>query len=567
MTWRKRLQAVAATVGTGHSETYSLVVNLWKGDVLRLSSIRIANYQRLPDLEIEVREHLVLVGPNDVGKTSILNCINLLLGASVQQIYASLGVRDLADTALPLIVRGVLIDFSDEERATFPDDIQVIDGDESITVQLEVRISDDDDQSVVVRRFFPETSGRSVSREQLEVVGWHYLPAGRSGAAEYIAGRRSPLRTLLAAAELGEEGDDLKAALEAFNNRLDSSSALTELRGKIAEHLSQSMPRGLTVENLALRTSADPAGDMLEDVDLFLKKDDGSHAALMEQSDGVKQLMTMSFFDLAREVANIVAVDEPELHLHASSQRTVAELFARGRAQRLLVTHSPYVMQRFEPAHVAVVKADRSVHQVPETKFNVVQKEMANWWSPHLLEALTARHTLLVEGAADKVIVEAAARVRGVNLDRLGVSVLDIGGAEKFRHVNKLLGPDGFDLDLMGLVDNAESAPWVNGLGLKPRDVNVRKVFVCATDLEGEYVAAMGAPAVASALIAEGVRKDSILQSTGAADVSSILGERMAAFARKDKVTFAVAVGHHLSEPQLRAMPAMDGLLKYIATL
>lgn len=534
---------------------------------MRLSSLRIANYQRLPDLEIEVREHLVLVGPNDVGKTSILSCVNLLLGASIQQIYASVGIRDLADTTAPLIVRGVLVDFSDEERATFPDEIEIVDGSESLTVELEVSASEDDDQSVVVRRHFPETSGRSVSREQLEVLGWHYLPAGRSAAAEYITGRRGPLRTLLAAADLGGEGDELKASLETFNSGLDASTVLTELRRKIAEHLSQSMPRGLAVDDLALRTAADPAEDMLEDVDLFLKKEDGSHAALMEQSDGVRQLMTMSFFDLARDAANIVAVDEPELHLHASSQRTVADLFARGSAQRLLVTHSPYVMQRFEPPHIAVVKADRSVHQIPAARFSAVQKEMANWWSPHLLEALTARHTLLVEGAADKVIVESAARVRGVNLDRLGVSVLDIGGAEKFRHVNRLLGADGFALDLMGLVDKAESSPWVNGLGMKPKDVNIRKVFVCATDLEDEYVAAMGAPAVAAALIAEGVREDSILQSTGAVDVASVQAKQMAAFVRKDKVTYAVAVGSRLSDAQVKAMPAIDGLLNYITQL
>lgn len=537
------------------------------GDLMRLCHLAVENYARLPRLELDVREHLVLVGANDVGKTSILNSINLLLGASVQQVYQSLGVVDLTDKSEPLLVRAVLCDFNEIERAAFPDDIAIAkDGSESLTIQLEVRVSEDDPESVVVRRLFPETSGRSVSREQLEVLGWHFLPAGRAAAAEYIDGRRSPLRTLLATAELGTDGDGLRESLEDFNTRLDASSVLNVLRTRIADQLSQSMPRTLSPDQLSLRTTADPALDVLQDVSLYMKGNDGEHSALKDQSDGVRQLMTMSFFDLAQDSANIVAIDEPELHLHASSQRTVADLFARGGTQRLLVTHSPYILQRFEPAHVAVVKADRTVRQVPAAKFNAVQKELANWWSPQLLEALTARHVLLVEGVADRIIVEAAARARGLSLDRLGVTVLDIGGAGNFKHVNALLGEDGFALDLMGLVDDAESSPWIGGLKVKQKLVNVERVFVCSADLEDEYVAAMGAPSAAAALITEGIREKSVLQSTSAADVASIQNGPMAAFLRKDKIINAVAVGNHLTDAHVAAMPAINGLLHYITT-
>lgn len=531
---------------------------------MRLCHLTVDNYARMPRLELEVRRHLVLVGANDVGKTSILNCINLLLGATVQQIYQGLGVIDIADVALPLILRGRLCDFTPDERALFVDDITIVQGQpETLAIELEVRVSDDDPDSVVVRRHFPETSGRAPSREQLEILGWHFLPAARGAAADYIDGKRSPLRTLLTAADLGPGGDELRDSLEGFNERLDDNVALTDLRQRIAGHLSQSMPKDIGVEDLSLRTTANPAEDVLEDVTLFLKKD-GEHSPLKSQSDGVRQLMTMSFFDLAKDAANIVAVDEPELHLHASSQRTVADLFAHGATQRLIVTHSPYILQRFEPAHVAVVLADRSVRQIQAKSFSAVQKEMANWWSPHLLEALTARRILLVEGVADRIIVEAAARVRGLNVDRLGISILDIGGAEKFKHVNKLLGADGFGLDLMGLVDKAESGSWVNGLKVKPRKVNIERVFVCATDLEAEYVNAMTGPVAAAALVAEGFKERSILQSVGANAVADIAEEPLADYLRKNKVTGAVAIASQLTEAHVAGMPAIAGLINYI---
>lgn len=100
---------------------------------MRLSKLTIKNHSRLRDLDIQIREHMVVVGANDVGKTSMLRCLQFLLGASVQQLYQGLRVEDLRDPADPMLVRATLIDFSDDERALFPDVISIAgNGDESL---------------------------------------------------------------------------------------------------------------------------------------------------------------------------------------------------------------------------------------------------------------------------------------------------------------------------------------------------------------------------------------------------------------------------------------------------
>lgn len=55
---------------------------------MKLTRLKIENHRRLNDLDIEVRDHLVLVGANDVGKSSLLRCMDLLLGASTAQLYS-----------------------------------------------------------------------------------------------------------------------------------------------------------------------------------------------------------------------------------------------------------------------------------------------------------------------------------------------------------------------------------------------------------------------------------------------------------------------------------------------
>ena len=55
-----------------------------------LKKVSVKNYSRLADLDIDIRGHAVIVGANDVGKTSLLRILHMLLGASTAQIFQSL---------------------------------------------------------------------------------------------------------------------------------------------------------------------------------------------------------------------------------------------------------------------------------------------------------------------------------------------------------------------------------------------------------------------------------------------------------------------------------------------
>ena len=439
---------------------------------MRLSRIEITNHSRIKDLNVGVRGHAVIVGANDVGKTSLLRLLNLLLGSTTAQLYQQASVSDLADAASDLIVDAHFVEFTDTERTLFPREISIDAGErsESLKVQLVIAVDPDDDQAVIVRRWFPEAGHeRTPTREQLLAFGWRYLPATRGAAASTLEGPNSALQALLKAIDLGAERSVLTGLLDEFNTQLEASERITSLRGSVATHLSKAMPREVGQDDLSVRTAADPEEGVLGSVSMFFQRD-GDHVPITDQSDGLRQLMSMTLFDLAEGTANVVAIDEPELHLHPSSQRTVAELFGDAGNQKILATHSPYIVQRFEPAQVIAVSPDRVCHQLASERLTAVEKLRANWWSPRLLEVLTARYALLVEGASDRVIVEAVARLMGVGLDRLGAVVFDLDGAMKFPHVYNLIGKSGFCVPMLGMVDEAEHAGWLGRIGGKPAD-------------------------------------------------------------------------------------------------
>ena len=177
-----------------------------RGGLCACHDSRSVNHAVLEDMTVEVRNHLCIVGANDVGKSSLLRLLNLLLGATVQQLYAALSPAELRDPEAPLRVTVDLGDLSLEEAGSFPHEVHFEDDEPTrLTIELEVRVSEEDDNGVVIDRFFPDAgTRRAPSRDQLDVIAWRYLPANRSTAVDFIDGKKSPLRAMLNAVDLGD---------------------------------------------------------------------------------------------------------------------------------------------------------------------------------------------------------------------------------------------------------------------------------------------------------------------------------------------------------------------------
>ncbi|NNE13153.1 MAG: ATP-dependent endonuclease [Ilumatobacter sp.] len=119
---------------------------------------------------------------------------------------------------------------------------------------------------------------------------------------------------------------------------------------------------------------------------------------------------------------------------------------------------------------------------------------------------------VLVEGVSDLIAVEALARRRATDLDRQGVVVVPIGGAQAIGRFLAEFGPGGSrPRRLLGLCDAGEEAHVRRALvraGLGPvsgRDeLEALGFFVCVDDLEDELIRACGTALVEELLEAHG---------------------------------------------------------------
>ncbi|MCU1699426.1 MAG: hypothetical protein JWR34_5489 [Mycobacterium sp.] len=533
---------------------------------MKVTRISVANHSRVNDLNLDVRHHMVLVGPNEVGKSSILRCLDLLLGATTAQLYSRIVLEDLRAASQPLVIEAELADLGADDHALFPDEISVdpVSGKQTLTIRLEAIF--DESQTLSVQRTAPSAgTNRQISRDQLAGIGWTLLGATAS-ARDLREDRRSALDDILRAVDLGSEKAKFDGLVEDLRKNLQDSKVLGDIRNDLASHLSKALPENIVKDELSFVPGAAADSDVLSDVRLQVTKQ-GTPRNLSQQSDGMRALYAIALYDLVSVGANMVGIDEPEIHLHPTSQRSLARLLQDGPNQKFLATHSADIVGAFSPECVVAVRHGGGAVQ-PAVGFLTDDESMAvRWWVRNRLEPLTARRVVGVEGISDRIVLQRAAELTRRPLDQLGVSVVEVGGSHEMRPIYTLFGPNGFDIPMSRLIDVDAAEETAEDLGVDKADLQSRSVWVSEADLEDEYVAAISPDRMWNALSISSLFSPNELSNAGASTrTSTATGEDVAAFcrAKRYKVRAAIVASSILDEAASRAITSIDNLLNEV---
>lgn len=537
---------------------------------MRLQHVTVENCASCPPVSADVRGHLVVVGANEAGKSTLLRLLDATLSWPYGRLLNELPVTAILDSTRPLVVEVTLDELDDEAQSVFADEIEVLpDGSFQLTIRMEVLASDQDPDTVEVQRDFVKDGVRPIRllQRHLPYLRWTHLRASRSADRELGRSRSGTVRTLLTSVELDADREAILDAIGVVNERIAGATSIEALRGDIAAALSEVYPRPVAPANVAIQLPS--THDPLADVDVWLAGDGGEVASLLDQSDGIRSLSVMSLQLLVRGGATITAVDEPEVHLHPRSQARVARLLAEKPGQRVVATHSPAVLRAFKPSEVLGL-TPMGARQLPVGAIETDAKFFSQWWVDSMLEPLTARGAILVEGVSDEALVRVIARLSGVDLDREGISVVALGSANNFPNALKLFGPSGFDLPLAALVDEKEAYLPADALEVEIEDLAAHGVFVALPDLETEYCNALGADRLLDALTGSGLFTESqILKAAGCSDRSEVTLASLQAFCgtAKRKVKASIAVGAALREQDLPAFNVVPAVVSFVSGL
>lgn len=534
---------------------------------MRLTRLQVTNHRAIPDVDVEVRDHLVLVGPNESGKTSLLRLLDATLGGSAAALYGLIEPGVIRDPAQPLILRVEFGHFTDEDKAALPDQIEVLpDGSLRLTVDLRATLSPDGGEATIERVFAKKGLVTAIAAAHLPAFGWTFLPANRSPDRELGAGRSGAVRNLLDAVDLESSLDAVIAAVSDLHAAVHGAASLTMLRRNLGEALTELLPRTVSTDDLVFELPNSGAENPLADVEVKLREAAGTRP-LREQSDGFRAMSTVAVQLMVRADRQIVAVDEPEVHLHPRAQARTGSMLRSKAGQAVVATHSPAVLSQFSPMHVLAF-VQGSCRQLHVDPFGDDAKAADHWWTTPTLEPLTCRGLILVEGVSDRTLVEAVARTAGHDLDRLGIVVASVNGAGGFKMALRLFGRNGFDVPLVGLVDDKEADDVAHYLGIQRSGLDQCGFVICSPDLEAECISRLGAGDHAALLVASGLFKTAALCSAnGVASLGELDPDGYAAWCRKHKTEVATALAISLTLADAQRISPLSGIVSRAVAL
>jgi len=186
----------------------------------------------------------------------------------------------------------------------------------------------------------------------------------------------------------------------------------------------------------------------------FVKLDDQLKLPLEAFGAGTRSIATLAVLTLIAKKLDhaIMAIEEPETFLYPSAQRAVISEIRALDTQLFLTTHSPYVLDLFEPDEINVLSLEENgqgqVQQPPAQSISELARYRRLFRSG-LSEAILSPRAFLIEGFSDSVIIrgfsEISAKIGTTNLyfDKEGVAFVEAKGIGQLISVSEFLSTVG----------------------------------------------------------------------------------------------------------------------------
>ena len=142
------------------------------------------------------------------------------------------------------------------------------------------------------------------------------------------------------------------------------------------------------------------------------------------------------------------------------------------------------------------------------------------------------------------MVLEEAAEKMGRHFERDGIEILEAGGCTEMQHVLDIFGENGFGLKVNILIDEDDGRnleKLANRLEVTVDNLAEKSVFVSRKDLEDEYVSAIGADRLWSAMSDSSLFTRNMLSNCKIASGASVPNEQdLAEYCRSNKIISAV---------------------------
>jgi putative ATP-dependent endonuclease of the OLD family len=441
------------------------------GSSVHISEIYAAGFRcfdAATPLQLSLRRGLnILVGPNDAGKTAIIDAPRFLLWTRGDDFIrlepSDFHVKPNGERVTELLVRCTLDDLTPDEEARFLEWCNNEDGKLRLYVCLRAvlrKASGGGDYVVTQYRAGKDADGLPLDGDLREYLRATYLRPLRDAERELRAGRRSRLSRILGAlpemARQAKAADDGQPAtitdiMKVAELGVETNEGVKQVQQSINETYLDELSFAGDILTARLGLGARQSFEqLLERLELYLNPSAG-HTARLARGLGYNNLLFMAaellLLQSYPEQVPFLLIEEPEAHLHPQHQtlfmqvledRTAPQPAAEQdrQVQVLLTTHSPQLAANADLESVIMTIGHR-VYSLAKGQTKLSEDDYAflrRFLNATKANLFFARGVIIVEGDAENILLPALARKIGRPFSKHGVSIVNVGHRGLFRY-------------------------------------------------------------------------------------------------------------------------------------
>ncbi|UTH07140.1 ATP-dependent nuclease [Macrococcoides canis] len=448
---------------------------------IQLKELRIRNYKCFEKLDIELKPNLLILGANNVGKTTLLEALELSLTmfkrVSKEMIFLRKN-EDLTDDKVAII--DILIepteeDFSDEWYDHFGAFVFEREDKDSLGIRTIIKYNNIKDEYEIEKKAmnqwpkseeleeFTDYNQNLLRKELLDAIPVFYLDANRDILSD-MNDRYSYWGKLTGNIELAKEHvveieNSLKEIGQSIIDNSDTLGFVAEKLNNVTKIMGNN--RNVEINPITQKISNINKGMQIRISDEFSEAFPIDNLGMGTRS-WTTFLTLAAYIELKEKEMEykgkpffpIILLEEPESHLHPQAQRKIYQQMKNLKGQKFISSHSPIVaaqVQIDEILHIskngASSKANSiNVNNLNSNEIRKIKEEVVKSRG----DLLFANKVILCEGETEEQVIPVFYKhYFGHECFESGVNIIGVNGSGKYKpflQISKDLGIETYIL-------------------------------------------------------------------------------------------------------------------------